>query len=479
MIQLKKAVIHRYKCIEQEQSFEVKDDITILMGRNEAGKTSVLEALAKANYFEAKSGQFQYNLMYDYPRKMRRELDRQKKVPLAVTLTYRVSGELEEEIERDLLIPAMHSSFSRITNYEGKHQVTDNGFDYPVSAFLEAYAAKRDKGIRKYIKPLSSVNDAEEFQRFLGKHRQDISKDERVSLEKLAPYFENKYGWENPVNEYVYRTYLLPNIPGFLFYDEYDMLTSRVSLDRLKKGINLTGAERTAKALLLLADIDLTKILETDEFENYKAELEIVQAEFTKEFLNYWTTNQNLCVEFELLRETADDGKTGKKSIFPWSRRKTVLKDYETFLEIRVRDRKNMISLPLEKRSRGFNWFFSFWVWFKAIQKERIGSYVLLLDEPGLNLHASSQRDLMNLMRNISKEDQIIFTTHLPYMLEDMQDNLYCIVNTDEGTTIKPADEETDEETLLPLTFLAKYNQDYSKLNKIGLVPVPETDLNE
>ena len=52
MIRLVKATINRYKCIEKEQSFNVEDNITVLVGMNESGKTSILEALSKANYFE-------------------------------------------------------------------------------------------------------------------------------------------------------------------------------------------------------------------------------------------------------------------------------------------------------------------------------------------------------------------------------------------------------------------------------------------
>ena len=47
MITLKKATIYRYKCIENEQSFEIEPDVTVLVGMNESGKTSLLEALAK------------------------------------------------------------------------------------------------------------------------------------------------------------------------------------------------------------------------------------------------------------------------------------------------------------------------------------------------------------------------------------------------------------------------------------------------
>lgn len=46
-MKLKKVVIHKYKSFESEQHFSLEDDITILVGMNESGKTSALEAIAK------------------------------------------------------------------------------------------------------------------------------------------------------------------------------------------------------------------------------------------------------------------------------------------------------------------------------------------------------------------------------------------------------------------------------------------------
>ena len=51
MIKLKSVTIHKYKCIESDQSFEIRPDITILVGMNESGKTAILESIAKSNYF--------------------------------------------------------------------------------------------------------------------------------------------------------------------------------------------------------------------------------------------------------------------------------------------------------------------------------------------------------------------------------------------------------------------------------------------
>ena len=46
-MKLIKAVIHKYKSFETDQEFKLNKDITILVGMNESGKTSALEAIAK------------------------------------------------------------------------------------------------------------------------------------------------------------------------------------------------------------------------------------------------------------------------------------------------------------------------------------------------------------------------------------------------------------------------------------------------
>ena len=52
MISLKNIEMLKYKSFTTPQSVKIEDDITVLVGMNESGKTSVLECLAKTNYFE-------------------------------------------------------------------------------------------------------------------------------------------------------------------------------------------------------------------------------------------------------------------------------------------------------------------------------------------------------------------------------------------------------------------------------------------
>ena len=88
----------------------------------------------------------------------------------------------------------------------------------------------------------------------------------------------------------------------------------------------------------------------------------------------YWTTNKNLDIEFNVEHVN------------------------ERILNIRVRNNNYRVSLPLGNRSKGFLWFFSFLIWFSKIQGDKNKKYILLLDEPGLSLHASAQDDLLRFI---------------------------------------------------------------------------------
>ena len=98
-MRLKKVTIHKYKCIESEQTFDIEEDITILVGMNESGKTSVLEALAKTNYFQDDK-EFTFNATHDYPRKEKKTLDKSGDNPDAVTCEYSITEDIQSIIEK-------------------------------------------------------------------------------------------------------------------------------------------------------------------------------------------------------------------------------------------------------------------------------------------------------------------------------------------------------------------------------------------
>lgn len=110
------------------------------------------------------------------------------------------------------------------------------------------------------------------------------------------------------------------------------------------------------------------------------------------------------------------------------------------------------VEVNLDERSRGLRWFFAFYVTFSAdTQGGNADGAILLLDEPGLFLHAMSQGDLLRHFRN-DFANQIVYTTHSPFMIppEDVASARTVNISQDDGTTV--TDSPTgDERTLFPL----------------------------
>ena len=65
MITLTKAQVFKYKSIEDSTPVRIMDDVTVLVGKNESGKTAFLESLHKA----LPLGKANFNCIFDYPRK--------------------------------------------------------------------------------------------------------------------------------------------------------------------------------------------------------------------------------------------------------------------------------------------------------------------------------------------------------------------------------------------------------------------------
>ena len=60
-------------------------------------------------------------------------------------------------------------------------------------------------------------------------------------------------------------------------------------------------------------------------------------------------------------------------------------------LDVRLRDQRHQMTTNFSTRSSGFQWFFSFLVAFSDFSDKK--NVIILLDEPGLGLHGSAQKD--------------------------------------------------------------------------------------
>lgn len=452
-MKLKDVTIHKYKSIESDQNFQVEDDVTVLVGMNESGKTSILEALAKSNYFQ-KDNKFQYNTTHDYPRKEKKKLDKSGEDPLAISCIYTIPKKLSDEITNDVGGDVFSKDEVKVS-HKFSNQRTWENVKADFKKFVEGKTSQLGISSKALNDKVLACKNVTELDSVIAEY-----KDENIvnGLTSLKKYFENKWKWENdPIGEYVARTYLLPNLPKFLYYDEYYALPSRISIEKLQ-GDNLDDEElKTAKALFELADIDVDELVGAENYEDFKAELEATQATITEELFKYWETNKNLEIIFDIDKVEKAEQKTLRNQYNQET--VTEVKIVEHVLDIRVKNRTLGVSLPLKNRSKGFNWFFSFLVWFKKIQEDQNNNYILLLDEPGLNLHAAAQSNLLKFLNDLSEDYQIIYSTHSPFMIKSENLNkVRTVLETDKGSIISDSVQEKDPNTLFPLQAALGYN---------------------
>ena len=419
---LKKVTIHKYKSFLTEQSYTVEDRITRIVGKNESGKTALLEALAKLNYFED-NADFKFNKDLDYPRS---ELIKAKKEnPAALTCEYELSDEDVEAVEEDFGKGIISKQSFLLTSYYDNTRTT-TGVSVDFNIFKNWMIASFDVGDqgKELIRTATTFSELEN----IASENQTTPgmKEIQAELNKIKKGAGEQ---KNPLEGYIYSTYIAPAIPKFWYFSDYFSLPYRINLNEFATGKptgSISSEEfKIAKALFELSGLQLSDIQSEANFEAFKAQLEATSNAITDDMFEYWTTNQNLEIRFDI-EHAANNVR---------------------YLNIRIYNSKHRVTLPLKNRSKGFLWFFSFLVWFSKIQGNKNCDYILLLDEPGLSLHASAQNDLLRFIdEKLAPDYQVIYTTHSPFMIDSLKLNevrtVYDTQNPRIGSVVSDAIEE-------------------------------------
>lgn len=95
-------------------------------------------------------------------------------------------------------------------------------------------------------------------------------------------------------------------------------------------------------------------------------------------------------------------------------------------------------ALMLSERSNGLRWYLDTFI--DAQANDISGrNVVYLLDEPGTSLHVNAQKELLKLFNHLSDQgNQIVYTTHSPYMLDTENEGIHrirAVVKDIEGYT--------------------------------------------
>lgn len=433
---LAKVTVHKYKSFVTEQTFEVEKGITRIVGKNESGKSALLEIIAKTNYFE-NNADFKFSKELDYPRSELTKVNNDN--PKAITCIYAIEQEDKDKIEEEFAPNIITSDeFSITTYYDNSHTYTPIPVNFLV--FKNWIIGKNDIGDQgKEL--LESATDFDSLEDIANKET-NISGMEKIA--KDLAEIRKIEGNFSPLENYILSTFILPKLPKFWYFSDYFSLPYRINLNDLnKKTVNgsMTNEEyKIVRALFELSGLHVEDVLTEANFESFKAKLEATSNSITDDMFEYWTTNESLEICFDIEHVSAEN----------------------RFLNIRIKNTKHRVTLPLKNRSKGFLWFFSFLVWFSKIQGDNKSKYILLLDEPGLSLHATAQNDLLRFIdEKLAPNYQVFYTTHSPFMIDSQKLNevrtVYDSQDPKKGSIVSDVIEEKDSDTLFPLQAALGY----------------------
>src|SRR5450759_159862 len=188
-----------------------------------------------------------------------------------------------------------------------------------------------------------------------------------------------------------------------LFEDFGSLLPNRIDMEDIISGnVNVEGY-KAARNFLSLAQVDYS-FFQQPSSRILKQKIENLNHSLTHNFHDFWQQsigrNNKIHIQFELDHYNASyEGKAGKP-----------------YLEFWIKDEGER--LYPKQRSRGVRWFLSFYMELKASASIVDKQMVLLVDEPGVSLHARAQEDVLKVFEDIKDKIQVIYTTHSPHLVE-------------------------------------------------------------
>lgn len=206
--------------------------------------------------------------------------------------------------------------------------------------------------------------------------------------------------WQQQLSPDAVQKWAKKNVPNFVYINDYEFAGTTIELNNLANRFreqgwaNLTSEEQTIKIIIDLAKIDLNDFLSKGQSQEGRTvrsfDKRAASSYLTKQFQGLWSQKR---VRFDI----DIDGTT---------------------LNIFAEDEAVGMPVRLYRRSNGFRWHVSFAWKFTHASRGEYKNCILLLEEPGIHLHYSGQRDLLRVFESIAESNTILYTTHLSSMVD-------------------------------------------------------------
>ncbi len=449
-MKVKSVKIQNFKSFAEENNRIDLDNINTIVGKNESGKSNLIEAIGKLNF----TGMTDSSYFQNYNK-----------------------NTMEKPVISVVLLPYMSEKSLYISEKETILTINDQ------------YEISIDGGLTEIIRTNSDFQNNRV-------QMNDLKKNFYFSDENKRKQFNNIISMINNAETKVFINYSYINNIITVLESHSDYLEF---LKYFKECINyLLSINKLFPKFVLLDDIEL----KTKYTANY-----LKDNAQSKQMLKYLL--KAIGMSFEDLMKYWELSKDDDKYNFVEdinNKIENMMKEFNKFykqekVQFKVNFDTNSLNfvvkttnkfLNLSERSNGLKWYLNMYIQLVAkTQKYDIENYIVLLDEPGVYLHVNAQKEILQLFEDFtSKDNQIIYTTQLPTMI--YQNELYrtrTIIKDELGNSnignkyyALPHKMGSKKETITPILTAIGMNMGYNftamDSNKVNIITEGISDYN-
>ena len=435
-----KFIIRNFKGIE-EATVDLSPagaNIFTLVGLNESGKTTVLEAISVFGRAESitkilhTTGDIKDDPASFVPKHRKANFSGDTTVEAQVFVEQWEKNAIIKSVEKECKCTIEPNSFIDQPSLKRGYRFLSSDYKSYLN-ILKIPLRYKKKGGRKYVEADSDDNEWKSFAEAFDKATSKIvyfptflfTQPQRIYL-----YEEEKRKNETSANR-LYRQ-IIENVASSL----PDPLNIQEHI--VKRVLNEDSLAQKAVSLMLLAP---------DKQEQITASLNQIQSHLTETVFDRWSK--------------IFGGNLAGREITLKLGIELVESVNAVYIEIYLKD--SISTYGISERSLGFRWFFSFVLFtLYRVSAKNAGTTFFLLDEPASNLHARAQMQLLDSLPKLSTDgNQIMFSTHSHYMINpEWLDQSFIVSNSsvdyDDLTDSQPLSRHTNIKVEKYRTFVGK-----------------------
>jgi len=460
-MRLRKFRVKAFRCIHDSGEIKV-GDLAAFVGRNESGKTTILQGLTMLNKDQVVS---ELDLCDEMTEELKNEINiAEGDFDFTPNETQMIKEKFPNipEIKKLRIFRTNKKNKAqydfgtiKISDEENKALNSWENFSENILNFVETIPNHiRIRLDTKFFEGHPPDNqdifnsEMREFSNNIhvlaSEEPQVISEWEKVSentediFEKLLSGTTELTALENFIEEYLH--------PRFVYFSDYKKIYGNINLNEYikeYKGQRVEGIEyveefdkaETVKNLFYLAELDIEGL---EEYHDSPSKL----IKYLNAASNRLTTRLNPAWKGDPIHVDLRYNPGNIMSV--------VISDVH-------RDGTVTNTGLLNRRAEGFKWTFSFIVNFAAeTQKAELKEAILLLDEPARNLHPTQQRGISDLLKNLAGSNQVLYATHSPFMIFDYTPGNLLVVELDKRKHLSKIYYDywnASDETLIPVLY--------------------------